>query len=87
MKINKYILGSIMALGLAVSGLAYADMNKYIQYREVVEATKGTTAPESDAWTHVSKYSRENAERAGIGGTFLPSEPREWAPKNYRNIY
>lgn len=87
MKINKYIVGTVMVLGLGVSTLARADLNKFAQYREIVDATKGSSAMQSNAWTHMSKYSRELDERGGIGNTVLPSAPQNSEPKNFRNNY
>lgn len=92
MKTNKYIFGTVLALGLGIVGVAKAadtDMNKSAQYQAIVEATKGTTAPNSNAWTHTSKNAREMDERNGLGSnTILPSrEPQAWEPKNFRNHY
>ncbi len=90
MKTNKYIFGTVLALGLGIVSLAQADgMNKSAQYQAIVEATKGTTAPQSNAWTHTSKSAREMDEQKGLGSnTVLPSKALQaWEPKNFRNHY
>lgn len=91
MKTNKtlMIVGALALLSLSGAGVVQAGkMNKHVDYRNTVEATKGTVAGESKGWRHLNKFAREQEQKSGIGGTTLSSAPSFSAvPKNFRNTY
>lgn len=72
--------------GLAGTAEARTTMNKYLRYQHEVKATVGTTAAAPlHAWKHLSRFARENHEKAGLGGRVFPAMDREILPKNFRN--
>lgn len=91
MKTNKTltIVGALAFLSLSGAGMVQAaKMNKHVDYRNTVEATKGTVAAESKGWRHLNKFVREQEQKSGIGGTTFSSvAERSAVPKNFRNTY
>ena len=72
--------------GLAGTAVAGTSMNKYLSYQQEVKATAGTTADAPlHAWQHLSRFARENHEKAGLGGRVFPEIERNALPKNFRN--
>lgn len=98
MRTKYFLIGALTVTSLGFTDIAKAlvdnpfMMNKYAQYREMVEETKGTIAPESDFFRHESKYARELAERRDLSGGIGIRESTliiqgDEVPKNYKNRF
>lgn len=72
--------------GLAGTAEARTSMNKNLRYQQGVNAIVGTTAEAPrHVWKHMSRFARENHEKAALGGRVFPAQEREILPKSFRN--
>lgn len=85
MKLFKYAFLVMVLLFSATSAGTSLAASKYESYQALVQATVGATAGAKEK-EHGNKFCREKMERAGLGGTVLPSvaESDQKVPKNYR---